>query len=95
MKFKRLAELRKSHNLNQDQVADILNVHRNTYTNYELGEREMNYVSLIKLADYYKVSVDYILERTDDPFLNNLHTTDEIEFMERSLELYKEMKRKL
>ncbi|WP_335546992.1 helix-turn-helix domain-containing protein [Neobacillus drentensis] len=88
----RLYKLRKKYDLKQDDVADIIGVVRSTYSNYEQGTREMDYVSLIKLADYYKVSLDYMFGRTDLPYHENSYSPEEIEFMERALNLYQEMK---
>lgn len=93
--LKRLAELRHKHNLNQQDVADILNVKRNTYANYEQGTREMHFNMLVTLADHYKVSVDYLLERTDNPIFEDSYSDDEIEYITRSLELYREIKYKI
>lgn len=94
MYLKRLTELRKKHNLNQDEVAKILGVARTTYSMYEQGNRQMDYELMVKLADYYKVTVDYILERTDNPLHLDSHNQDEIEFMNNALNLYKEIKNK-
>jgi transcriptional regulator with XRE-family HTH domain len=92
---KRLFELRKKNHLKQDDIAHILGVVRSTYGNYEQGTREMDLSSIIKLADFYKVSIDYILGRTDLPFHKESYSQDEVEFMERALSLYKEMKEKI
>lgn len=92
MLLKRLQELRHSHNLRQEDVADIIGVGRTTYAMYEQGNREMDYKMLIKLADYYKVSTDYILGRSDNPIHHESYTYDEIQFMTRSLNLYIELK---
>lgn len=91
---KRLLALRKKNHLKQDDVALLLGVARSTYGNYEQGTREMDLASLLKLADHYKVSLDYLLGRTEFPFHMESFSNDEIEFMERSLGLYKEMKDK-
>jgi transcriptional regulator with XRE-family HTH domain len=81
--------------LKQDDIANILGVVRSTYGNYEQGSREMDLSSIIKLADFYQVSLDYMLGRTDLPFHQESYSPDEVEFMERSLALYKEMKEKI
>ena len=47
-----------------------LNTTQNTISRYETGEREPGIMELIKIADYFNVSVDYLLERTDDPKLH-------------------------
>lgn len=82
-------------NLRQEDIAEFLGVARSTYAMYEQGNREMDYAMLIKLADFYKVSLDYLFGRTDFPIHPESYTHDEIEFMVRSLGLYKEMKTKL
>jgi transcriptional regulator with XRE-family HTH domain len=92
---KKLTELRLSNHLRQDDVAKFLGVARTTYAMYEQGNREMDYALLLKLADYYKVSLDYLFGRSDIPVHHESYTEDEIEFMVRSLDLYKEMKSKL
>ena len=44
-----------------------LNLNQNSISRYENGEREADYVTLIAFADYFNVSIDYLLERTDNP----------------------------
>ena len=66
MFFKRLYDLRTDHDLTQNQVADYLLCNRQVYARYERGLREIPVSMLIKLADLYKTSVDYILGRTDE-----------------------------
>ena len=61
--FKRLSDLRIDHDLTQQQVADILGCKREVYRRYEKGTRTIPVDFLIKLADYYGVSVDHILGR--------------------------------
>ncbi|MEJ9151056.1 helix-turn-helix transcriptional regulator [Bacillus smithii] len=90
----RLKELRIKRNLTQEDIAKILGVARTTYAMYEQGQREMDYELLLKLADYYKVSLDYIFGRTEIPIHPESYTDDEIEFMCRALSLYKEIKSK-
>lgn len=67
MEIKRLRDLREDHDKTQQQIADVLNMHRSVYRRYEGGERETPAWVVVKLADYYKVSTDYLLGRTDDP----------------------------
>ena len=67
MEIKRLRDLREDHDKTQQQVADVLNMQRSVYRRYEGGERETPAWVVVKLADYYKVSTDYLLGRTDDP----------------------------
>ena len=66
MFFKRLYDLRIDNDLTQKQVADYLLCNRQVYARYERGLREIPVSMLIKLADLYKTSVDYILGRTDE-----------------------------
>ena len=66
MFFKRIGDLRIDSDLTQQQVADYLTCNRQVYARYERGLREIPVSMLIKLADFYKTSVDYILGRTDE-----------------------------
>ena len=95
MLVKRLFELRTKNNLKQEDVAAVLGVARTTYAMYEQGNREMDYELLLRLADHYKVSLDYLFGRSELPIHPESYTHDEVEFMVRSLGLYKEMKTKL
>ena len=61
----RIKELREENNLTQTQVAELLNVKQNTYSQYETEKRQLSIEVLIKLAKLYKVSTDYILELED------------------------------
>ncbi|MBQ9535854.1 MAG: helix-turn-helix transcriptional regulator [Clostridia bacterium] len=63
MFFKRLADLRIDHDLTQQQVADLLCCKREVYRRYEKGIHTIPVEFLIKLADYYGVSIDYIVGR--------------------------------
>lgn len=63
----RLKEIRKNRGITQLKLAMDLNISQNTISRYETGEREADYTTLIRLADYFNVSLDYLLERTDDP----------------------------
>lgn len=62
-----MRDLREDHDLSQQKVADYLNMHRSVYRRYESGERETPVWVVDRLADFYKVSTDYLLGRTDDP----------------------------
>ena len=63
----RLKEIRKSKGISQLKMAMDLNTNQNTLSRYETGEREPGINDLIKIADYFNVSVDYLLERTNNP----------------------------
>lgn len=65
----RLRQLRKSAGVNQAEIAGLLNISREAYSMYETGRRQPSNEMLRILADYYHVSVDYILGRTDVPEL--------------------------
>lgn len=60
----RLSELRKVHKLRQEDLAKRVGIARTTYAMYEQGKREPDYEILQKLADFFEVSVDYLLGRT-------------------------------
>jgi transcriptional regulator with XRE-family HTH domain len=64
---KRLSQLRKSHKLSQYDLADRLSFSRGQIANYEQGQRQPDYETLQKLADFFDVSTDYLLGRTNDP----------------------------
>ena len=63
----RLKFLRKTRKISQLKLAMDLNMNQNSISRYETGEREADYATLIKFADYFNVSIDYLLERTDNP----------------------------
>lgn len=62
----RLKELREDNDFTQEQIAILLNCKRNTYSQYENEVRQIPIEALIKLSRFYKTSVDYILEETDE-----------------------------
>ncbi len=66
MIFKNLRAIREDKDISQKTVAEYLNVSQNTYSQYETGVISLTAETLIKLADYYNVSVDYLLDRTDE-----------------------------
>lgn len=61
----RLKDLREDNDLTQTQIAKLLNVRQNTYSQYENGKRDIPIDLLWKLADFYNTSVDYIIGRTN------------------------------
>mgnify|MGYP003543479915 FL=1 len=67
MHLSRLYELREDNDLKQRELAALLNCSQACYSYYELGRREIPLALLMKLADFYKTSVDYLLYRTDNP----------------------------
>ncbi len=66
MVFKNLRAIREDNDLRQSDIAKMLNVSQNTYSQYETGVIALTAEVLIKLADYYGVSVDYLLDRTEE-----------------------------
>ncbi len=62
----RLKDLRKEKGITQLQLAMELNMSQNTISRYETGVRQAGYDELIKIADYFNVSIDYLLGRTDE-----------------------------
>jgi len=66
MFFRRIGDLRIDNDLTQQQVADFLMCNRQVYARYERGIREIPVSMLIRLADFYNTSVDYLLGRTDE-----------------------------
>ena len=70
MTLTRLRNLREDADYTQEYIAHLLNVSQRAYSRYETGERSIPLASLCVLADFYKTSVDYLLERTDrkDPY---------------------------
>ena len=67
----RLKDLREDHDLKQSDVAKILNISQVSYGRYELGISEPTIESLIKLADFYNVSLDYLLGLSEDKKVKN------------------------
>jgi transcriptional regulator with XRE-family HTH domain len=66
MIYERIRHLREDKDLTQQQVAQMLFINRRTYSSYETGVRTMSPEVLIKLAQIFGVSVDYILSLTDE-----------------------------
>ena len=66
----RLKELREKRKISQLKLAMDLGLNQNSISRYERGIREADYKTLILLADYFNVSIDYLLERTDKSEIN-------------------------
>lgn len=62
----RLKDLREDADITQKQIADYLNVKQNTYSQYETEQRQIPIDALMKLAQYFNTSTDYILELTNE-----------------------------
>lgn len=63
----RLKELRESRRIYQKEFAEVLGLSHRGYQNYETGQTEPKLATLIAIADYYQVSIDYLVGRTDVP----------------------------
>lgn len=70
MKYKNIRSIREDNDVTQQQMAELLNVSQNTYSQYETGKIEWTASTLIMIADYFNVSVDYLLDRTKNKEMN-------------------------
>ena len=68
--YRRIRNLREDKDMTQTEVAKMLTMSQTGYSKYETGENDIPTNILIKLADFYDVSVDYLLDRTDNPKTN-------------------------
>ncbi|GLY12678.1 helix-turn-helix domain-containing protein [Pseudobacillus badius] len=75
----RLKKLRNEKGISQQEFADRLKINRSTYARYELGKTQPDFETLQKIADYYSVTIDFILGRSDN---TNTQTNDEKEMKE-------------
>ena len=67
MIYRRIRDLREDRDLTQKYLSSVLNCSQQVYSNYELGQRDIPTDILIRLSNFYNVSVDYILGITDNP----------------------------
>lgn len=65
--YKRVRDLREDRDMTQKQMAEYLQIHQTTYSDYELGNLNIPVEILIKLAKFYGTSIDYIVGITDEP----------------------------
>ena len=68
--YERIRNLREDKDLTQTAIAKVLKMSQTGYSKYETGENDIPTSVLIKLANYYDVSIDYLLNRTDNPHTN-------------------------
>ena len=68
--YPRIRNLREDKDMTQAQMGDILSCSQRVYSNYERGDIDIPTVTLTKIADFHKVSVDYLLGRTNNPNVN-------------------------
>lgn len=71
MIYPRIRDLREDRDLKQQDLADYLNCSQVCYSRYENGQRDIPLDTISKIADFYNVSVDYLLNRTDCPNIIN------------------------
>ena len=70
MYYRRLRDLREDHDLMQKEIAAVLGIQQTVYSRYDRGFQTIPLEHLVTLADYYHVSTDYLLGRTDNPNIN-------------------------
>lgn len=88
--MKNIKSLRLEKNLSQQTVANYLGITQQAYANYERGVREPDHETLTKLADFFEVSIDYLLGRTDDRYQKP--GEENIKFDEFTYAMYNESK---
>ena len=70
MKFQRIQDLRTDADMSQKQLSEILHISQRSYSHYETGSRNIPVEMLIRLANYYDISVDYLVGCTDKKEMN-------------------------
>lgn len=66
----RIRDMREDKDLTQKQISSIINCDQSLYSKYERGERDIPLSIIIKLADYYNTSIDYLVGRTENSKIN-------------------------
>lgn len=66
MMFERIRNMREDQDLTQTQMASYLNIHQTTYSDYEIGNLNIPLPVLMKIADLFDTSMDYLVGRTDE-----------------------------
>lgn len=86
----RIRELRERENLTQQEMADILDVSKSTYVKYERGEREPRYGVLVALSQYFDVTIDYILGKSDqeNPYIELIGELKDVVQSEQFISIY-------
>lgn len=87
-----IAELREDRNMNQEDLAQILNISRSTLANWESNNRGIDSYSLIKIADFFGVSCDYLLGRTKHKYNFALEKEKNVEAIMSIYEVLKKYK---
>lgn len=65
--YQRIRDMREDRDMTQAQIAQLLNIHQTTYSDYELGNLNIPIPVIDKLADLFNTSIDYLVDRTDEP----------------------------
>lgn len=91
----RLKLLRDQAKINQQTAADHMGLNRSTYAGYETGDREPDFNTLTLISKYFGVTTDYLLGLNDSKVNPYVLTADESEFVEKTLEVYRDLKKKL
>ena len=68
--YRRIRDLREDKDLSQTKMGEVLSCSQRVYSNYERGDIDIPTYTLCKIADFHNVSVDYLLERTNNPKIN-------------------------
>lgn len=101
MFYVRLRELREKNNIERQDLADDLHMSYSALSKYETNQRKADYETLIKIADYFEVTVDYLIGKTNNPnatiikedqWLFNL-SDDEKEHLQSELQTYRRLKK--
>ena len=66
MKFQRIQDLHTDADMSQRELSEILHISQRSYSHYEIGSRNIPIEMLIRLANYYEISLDYLVGRTDN-----------------------------
>ncbi len=69
--YNRIRDLREDKDITQAEMGKILSCSQRVYSNYERGDIDIPTSTLVKIADFHKVSVDYLLNRTDNPKMDS------------------------
>lgn len=79
MKFQRIQDLRTDADLSQRELSEILHISQRSYSHYETGSRNIPIEMLIRLANYYDTSIDYLVGRTDRKKNDQIKKSPELE----------------
>lgn len=88
----RLKQLRQNTNKNQHELAATFRISRSTLAAWELGDREPDFETLVKMSRHFRVTTDYLLGLSDIPFSPYVMSDDEVEYIDRTLEVYRDIK---